>query len=150
MNEATPVFIVGSPRSGTTLFRDLLRQDSTFLCPEETHFFRWNEPYASSYYIDYITNNPTLIYHRELDGVSQDEFFRILEQSTDKRELVNNYMGFLARARILSDSVIYVDKTPQHVYALNSIKSCFPDLRVIHIVRNPLMPGNKIVFKGEC
>lgn len=138
MSKAAPVFIVGSPRSGTTLFRDLLRQDSIFLCPEETHFFRWNEPYASSYYFDYITNNPTLIYHRELDGVSQETFSGILEQSADKRELLNNYMGFLAYARNLSDSVIYVDKTPQHVYALNLIRSCFPDLRVIHIVRNPL------------
>ena len=44
MADDQPLFIIGSVRSGTTLTRYLLRRVPNFICPEETHFFRWAEP----------------------------------------------------------------------------------------------------------
>lgn len=137
-SDVGPVFIVGSSRSGTTMFRDLLRQNPAFLCPEETHFFRWNEPCQSTYYTEILKSNATLIEHRKMDGVSEEEFSAIIEASVDKGDLFNNYMRFLVESRHLSSDVLFVDKTPQHVYGLELIRSYFPGLRVIHLVRNPL------------
>ena len=42
-----PLFIVGSMRSGSTWLRDLLRRIPNFICPEETHFMRWAEPFRT-------------------------------------------------------------------------------------------------------
>ena len=46
----TPFFILGCVRSGTTLLRDILRIHPRLESPEETHFFRWADPYASPRY----------------------------------------------------------------------------------------------------
>lgn len=138
MHKQAPVFVVGSPRSGTTLFRNLLRQNPAFLCPEETHLFRWNEPFASTDYQRLMEDNETLIYHRELDGVTREEYARILGSATNKGDLFSRYLGFLQAKRGLDDNVIYIDKTPQHVYSLALIRRFFPDMKVIHVVRNPL------------
>ncbi|MGD8487298.1 MAG: sulfotransferase, partial [Chloroflexota bacterium] len=39
-DDAPPVFIIGSPRSGTTLLRLLLDAHPRISCGEETHFLR--------------------------------------------------------------------------------------------------------------
>ena len=46
----TPFFVLGCVRSGTTLLRDILRQHPRLESPEETHFFRWSDPYGSPRY----------------------------------------------------------------------------------------------------
>lgn len=138
MTNTAPVFIVGAPRSGTTILRDTLRLDDRFLCPEETHFFRWNEAYGSTYYRDLVAHNATLLHHRELDGVLPDEFNALLDRCEHKGQLWTGYMQLLAQKRDLQATVIPVDKTPQHVYALELIHHYFPQARFVHIVRNPL------------
>ena len=49
-----------SGRSGpaTTLTRDLLRRVPNFICPEETHFFRWSEPYRTPHSLSAPSQQP--------------------------------------------------------------------------------------------
>ncbi|HOP21309.1 MAG TPA: sulfotransferase [Gammaproteobacteria bacterium] len=137
MNNNSVFFILGSVRSGTTLLRDLLKKRSNLLCPEETHFFRWAEPFESTDY-NYVNKTAeTLVMHRKMDGVNENEFLEILESSKDRKELTLNYMSLFRKAHNNFTGTIF-DKTPQNVYGLPLIKSYFPDSKIVHIIRNPL------------
>jgi len=133
-----PLFIVGAVRSGTTLTRDLLRRVPNFICPEETHFFRWAEPFRTPHSMHPYRTNNLLKTHREMDGVDAESFERILGGSRNKSELQRNYITAFARAKGLHGPYRWFDKTPQNVYGAPLIAQEMPKARFLHLVRNPL------------
>ncbi|HHX90266.1 MAG TPA: sulfotransferase, partial [Paracoccus sp.] len=56
-----PLFILGCVRSGTTLVRNLLRRVPDTICPEETHYFRYGEPFRTDAFTRPILKSATLI-----------------------------------------------------------------------------------------
>jgi hypothetical protein len=135
---AAPLFLVGCVRSGTTLTRDLLRRVPGVICPEETHFLRWSEPFRTPASMPPHTQNQVLRHHREMDGVSDAVFARLLETSRSKAELQAAYVDAFARARGITGPYRWIDKTPQNIYGGALILAEFPTARLLHIVRNPL------------
>ena len=132
-----PFFLVGAPRSGTSLLRDSLAQHSRLFCPNETHFFRWGFPFASEEYSNIVMHDPTLKMHRDLDGVSNADFSRLIDASSHRRELQSNYNTksmFLAGG----GKRRWFDKTPQNVYGLLLLAGMYPRAKFIHIRRHPL------------
>ncbi len=132
-----PLFIVGCVRSGTTLVRDLLRRQPDVICPEETHYFRFGEPFRTDSSNHTLLNLPTLKKHRDIDGVSPDDFEKMHGGSYSRGELMYRHVDHMARARGL-ESYKWFDKTPQNVYGLPLINAEFPEARFLHLVRNPL------------
>ncbi len=132
-----PLFILGCVRSGTTLVRDLLRRQSHVISPEETHYFRQGEPLHTRASDNYLEKNSTLKKHREIDGVSPEDFARLHGQSRTRADLLRRHVHFMAQARGLTD-YRWFDKTPQNVYGLPLIAAQFPNAKFLHIVRNPL------------
>ena len=55
-----PFFILGCVRSGTTMLRNALRLHPNLASPEETHFYRWGEPFGSVALNRMLANNPVL------------------------------------------------------------------------------------------
>ena len=137
MSEKNMFFILGSVRSGTTLLRDLLKAHPKLNCPEETHIFRWAEAFASNDYMHVNKVADTLIKHRQMDGVNEADFQRILEQSTDRKDFMLNYLHLFEQASA-TKGLRFFDKTPQNVYGLSLIRGYFPNAKIVHIVRNPL------------
>jgi hypothetical protein len=133
-----PLFIVGAVRSGTTLTRDLLRRVPNFICPEESHFFRWAEPFRTPHSLQPYRNNNLLRKHREIDGVHAEDFERILTSSRSKADLQRNYITAFARAKGITGPYRWFDKTPQNVYGAPLIAQQLPKARFLHLVRNPL------------
>ena len=133
----TPFFLVGCVRSGTTLLRDLLRQHPRLEAPEETHFFRWADPFGTSRYEQNYKKSKLFKKHRELDGVSNFDFHYTLQQSLDRKEM-SDYYGRLFLLAQQNEAGRWFDKTPQNVYGSLLINSYYPDSRFIHIHRNPL------------
>ena len=74
-----PFFILGAPRSGTTLLRDFLRLHPRLACPEETHIFRWGDPFGTHMYERHYKGSQLFRKHREMDGV--DNFICYLDAS---------------------------------------------------------------------
>jgi len=134
--ENTPFFILGSPRSGTTLLRDLLRDHPRLECPEETHFFRWADPFASP---KFITHYKTKLFkeHRQMDGVSEIEFNVYMHANHSREHLAWVYGHEFLKAIGKPDARLY-DKTPQNVYGIFLINAIYPEAKFIHIYRNPL------------
>lgn len=131
-----PFFIIGCVRSGTTMLRNILRNHPNLACPEETHFYRWGEPFGSPAYTNQY-KTALLRKHRELDGVSEIFFDSILENSISRADFMSRYMAEFIRVK-KPEAKRWFDKTPQNVYGALLLAADFPGSRFIHIVRNPI------------
>lgn len=132
----TPFFILGCVRSGTTMLRDLLRKHPRLECPEETHFFRWAEPFGSPTFINKYRSK-LLRKHRELDGVNEFDFFATLKFALSRKNLSDIYGNLYLEQKGCVDGR-WFDKTPQNVYGALLLTASYPDAKFIHIYRNPL------------
>lgn len=135
--ETRPLFILGCVRSGTTLMRDLLRRQPATICPEETHYFRYGEPFRTNAYGRTLTNSKTLARHREIDGIPAEAFEQMYREAETRGELLCAHVEHMARQRGL-EQYRWFDKTPQNVYGIAMIRAEFPQARFLHLVRNPL------------
>src|SRR4051794_38128493 len=89
---SAPFFILGFVRSGTTMLRDVLRRHPHLAAPEETHLFRWTEPFGTEAYARGVSSNPVLKRHRAMDGITEEEFAAMLAASQSRADLYNRYM----------------------------------------------------------
>lgn len=133
--------------------------------PEETNYMRTILPRMGHLplqeRLDYITRvsnarylfskNPTLEYHLDRNAVLENykgfphEEYRkafveaaFLSQNKDRHLLVlmiETLLGILGRST--SDITRWVEKTPDNSYCLPRIRSCFPDAKVIVMLRDP-------------
>lgn len=132
-----PFFILGCVRSGTTMLRNFLRLHPRLECPEETHFYRWADPFGSPRYEkNYITMR-IFENHRKLDGVSNRDFQESQLHASDRREMSEAY-GRLYLESVGNIAGRWFDKTPQNVYGLPLISHQFQDSKFVHIHRHPL------------
>lgn len=137
-----PIFIVGAPRSGTSLLRNLLnRHPAIHLC-DETYYFYY--VYTRRRFFGNLQNEVSrgLLVKRYLatyrmrrlglnldalaevlmrDGVSYESFFAAL-------------MRFYALAQ---EKNRYGEKTPQHALFSEELCDWYPNCKLIHLVRDP-------------
>lgn len=135
--EPPPFFVLGCVRSGTTMLRDALRMHPNLGCPEETHFFRWGEPYGTDAMLRALSNNAVLKRHREMDGITEPEFAELLKKCTSRGELYERYMALYLQRR-KPGAKRWFDKTPQNVYGALLAASSIPRSKFVHIVREPI------------
>ncbi len=119
------------------MLRNILRMHPSLASPEETHFFRWAEPFGTEAYTRVITSNPVLKKHREIDGITEEEFRDLVNNSRSRGELYHKYMTLFVQRR-KPKATRWFDKTPQNVYGAAMIAASMPRVRFVHIVRNPL------------
>ena len=108
-NEITPIFIVGMPRSGTTLIEQIISSHSKVNGAGELPFI--------SYFGDSIA--------RGLLNVSLDNL-------SDFRE---SYL--LQLKTLFNDSQIISDKMPHNFRYVGLIAAAFPEAKIVHVRRNP-------------
>lgn len=133
----TPFFILGCVRSGTTLLRDILRIHPRLESPEETHFFRWSDPYASPRYEKNYDGAKLFKQHRQIDGINDWDFFSSRSIARNRKELSDFYGQYYLQARNNVDGR-WFDKTPQNVYGILLLGYMYPTAKFLHIYRNPL------------
>jgi hypothetical protein len=132
-----PFFIVGCVRSGTTMLRNALRLHPHLACPEETNFFRWGEVPGTDNFSRMLATNPVLQHHRQIDGITEEEFAQMLWQCESRADLYSRYMA-LYIARNKPGATRWFDKTPQNVYGALLAATTVHKSRFVHIVRNPV------------
>jgi hypothetical protein len=133
----TPFFIVGCVRSGTTLLRDILRNHPRLECPEETHFFRWADPFGAQRYENFYRNSDLLKKHREMDGIDNHGFHVAMKMAMTRKKMADWYGEQFLKLRGNPEGR-WFDKTPQNVYGILLISGFYPEAQFIHIHRNPL------------
>lgn len=132
-----PFFILGCVRSGTTMLRDLLRLHPRLECPEETHFFRWADPFGSPRYDRHYITMKIFQSHRKMDGISSIDFQEARINAGDRHDMADAYGKLYLAARNNPDGR-WFDKTPQNVYGITLISHYYPAAKFVHIHRHPL------------
>jgi protein-tyrosine sulfotransferase len=122
-----PIFILGVPRSGTTLLRTILDSHPAIACGPETPWLAAHQPSSIMALHRYLTENP-LGYCRSF-GVSQEV---VTEASRDfAMALMDAYARSKGKQR-------WAEKTPDNLMYLDFFVEMFPDAFYVCIVRDAL------------
>lgn len=127
-----PLFLLGCPRSGTTIIRNYIKARTKLISPEETYYYRWSFPFGSSEFLNQV-NSALSKMHRSIDNVDESEFQDLLRRASSRKELLLGHIRLMA-----GEQALWFEKTPQHVYAAPLLKADFPNARLVFIFRNPL------------
>ena len=128
-----PFFVVGCPRSGTTLLRCMLDSHRHLAVPPESHFIARLAPRnaRSPFDIEQILGHPQ-IRTWDIDAAAvRDAVVR--RQAATFAEQVDALFGLYATAR---GKQRWGDKTPDYVEHIPKIAAIFPDALFIHLIRD--------------
>jgi hypothetical protein len=131
----SPIFVVGCPRSGTSLLRDLLRSHPNISIPPESHFIplfyaAWGDPRSE--------RRARALGRRILSLRTIRRWELELEPSDfagcrSFAEILDTLYGEFAR---VDGKPRWGDKTPQHIGSLPLLHGLFPEARFVHIYRD--------------
>lgn len=136
----TRVFLVGCPRSGTTLLQSLLAAHPRLVSFPETHFFRvvlarreerWRRRFgiASSHAPEALARLAAL---GVMDGSSSNQRRRMVTVGQYARLLTNT----LDRAAAASGATHWLEKTPDHLLDVREIQRHVRRPNFIHMIRD--------------
>lgn len=123
---APVVFLLGVPRSGTTLLSWLLNQHQSLYCPPEPWLLLGLDA-LGQVPTDHVADPPLL-------SGAIAEFLGIARSRMLKHAALSIYQQALQQA----GKPVFVDKTPRYYQALNFVQDFLPESRIIFLVRNPL------------
>lgn len=129
-NVNQPIFIVGMPRSGTTLLEQIMSSHSKISSAGEVLFFNQLE-------------------HRLSRDFDLDIFFDNILKITkdDIMSISSEYVDSLLKKLNFNDNIFIIDKQPDNFLRLGLIKLVFPDAKIIHCVRHPVDTCLSIYFQ---
>lgn len=140
-------FVVGCPRSGTTLVQAMIARHPDVFSLRETYFFESLLGDAQLRWRDREARSPRRWYHRA--GIAQSwgrRRLRELERIHAPRRrgpmprrwtaCARRYSAMLDDAAGRQQRMHWVEKTPNHLLFLDEIADCIPDARFVHVLRN--------------
>ncbi len=117
-----PIFVVGSPRSGTTLMRSILDSHPQIFCPSwETGLFT---------HLDHMMNGDLLKVMKnegEAFPLKRSELIDWVRRAA--LDLIGQFGKKAGKSR-------WAEKTPAHVHHIAFIHEVFPDAQFIHMIRS--------------
>lgn len=146
LNKERPVFIVGVPRSGTTLLASLISSHHEISCGPETQFFNQttieerekavNDPEWPKHGVKLVTQlhlagKPVF---RHFDLSTEDIENYLCEKAPSQRALLESLTVQFSQKQ---GKRLWAEKTPGHLHHVEEIKRIFPSAKIIHIVRDP-------------
>ncbi|WP_036969657.1 sulfotransferase [Promicromonospora kroppenstedtii] len=110
-----PVFVLSSPRAGSTLLRVVLDSHSQVHAPIETHVRRLS--------VDFTTR------------LTQEAMYALGHNVADVEHIL--WDRVLHRELLRSGKQVVVEKTPSNVFVADRLAVCWPDARFIFLLRHP-------------
>jgi len=118
--EKTPIFIVGLPRTGTTLTERIVSSHSQVESVGETLFLQ-------------------MVLRRESGIQSIENMTPAMVEAVAKKDIGLIAKGYLDTVRYrLGDEPMFIDKLPFNFLFLGFIAKAWPNARIIHLGRNPM------------
>lgn len=118
--QKTPIFIVGLPRTGTTLTERIISSHSQVSSLGETLFLQ-------------------LMLRQESGVRSTERMTPEMIQSVAAKDVSPIAQGYLDMVQYrLGDESFFIDKLPLNFLYLGFIAKAWPQARIVHLVRNPM------------
>ena len=138
-------FILGNPRSGTSLFRLMLNAHPQIVAPPECGFIQWN--FSAFNKLDFtITKNRNSFAQAVLDSKKMETWGLTMDELTEafNEVAVPNYQSlvkavFCAYSKSKGNTtqpMVAVDKNNYYLNFLEEISSAMPNAKYIHLVRD--------------
>jgi hypothetical protein len=116
----TPIFIVGLPRTGTTLTERILSSHSQVESVGETEFIQ-------------------MVLRRDSGVESVEKMIPEMIEAMARKDIRLVSDGYLSAVNYrLGDKPMFIDKLPFNFLYLGFIAKAFPHARIIHLERNPM------------
>lgn len=110
------IFVIGAPRSGTTLLQSVLSANEKITSfDEETGFFMYRD-----------------LFKNRFQEIKDDVYDNFISKSDD----IVSLFDCVANYKTAEIDSIFLEKTPQHVFLLNKLVKWFPNSKFIHIHRD--------------
>lgn len=132
-------FIVGAPRSGTTLLQSLISSHSEFFSPPETSFFFNIIPLLGTQY-----SNPDCPIDDNIIEIIKNDFQRMtgiaptietaITPDTTIKDTFENLLSAFNRDR----KPKWIEKTTNHARCMLTICRFYPQAKFIHLIRDPV------------
>jgi hypothetical protein len=138
-NDILRIFVVGCPRSGTTLVQSLLAAHPHLTGFTESHFFdkafkpMWPPRYRLRGDIQPWVRQ--FLAENELDPHWLDGLGRPQTQRTFATDVAANLISLLDRAARHRNAQGWVEKTPDHVFRIPLLQHVAPKARFVHVIR---------------
>jgi hypothetical protein len=126
-----PVFVVGMPRSGTTLIQGILCNTGIYFPMPETHFFE-----KATYGLP----------EQNLSKENRESIRRILFKKS-RIKIDQEFPDYLTTGKDIFEHLIdhfnpegrntFLEKTPRHVFFYSKILEYYPDAKFICMIREP-------------
>lgn len=137
-----PIFIVGMPRSGTTLLTSMLSAHPRITIAPETHYFSyWTRQYKS---LNLVSPKDFELFWQSLSSSQRFSYFGIDANKTRERILAKGppshqhiLSGWLEEYANNVNKPRWGEKTPLHYQSLDHILTWFPNARIIWMLRDP-------------
>ena len=128
-------FIVGCPRSGTTVLQQALNRHSQVVVPAESKYFyyfygmslRWQQRHAARMMDDLGIDLPVLEKAVRSNESHREFFSDIARQCVDKAKDSLN----------AAEPIWFGDKTPEHTLRIGDLRQVYPQCPIIFIYRDP-------------
>lgn len=127
--EPSPIFIVGVPRSGTTLLRMILDSHPVVMCGPEA-------PWIAGRGWDHPSNFRQLAEFMAYDEWGAVKGFSELDEDDVYRAMGTAIHELLQAATRREGKQRWADKTPENIVAVPTIRRMFPSARFVHVLRD--------------
>jgi len=128
-------FIVGCPRSGTTLLQAMLGANAEVFTLPESHFFRKSFRGRKAFFLRGYYASAVL--RKWLKTVGQEkETNRVPRFTFARKPVVDAFVRIMDSLASEKDCTAWLEKTPGHVFVINHIEKYIPEAFFVHIVRD--------------
>ncbi|MEG4453604.1 sulfotransferase [Microcoleus sp. N9_A1] len=124
------IFLIGSPRSGTTMLQSLLAAHPEVISFPESKFFHY------LLYKKFAGKLPGRMEAFFKDEINRPELLQGFDDSQSLGTKVSWFAGVLDGLAAEQNKSIWLEKTPEHIYFIDDIERFLPDAKFIHILRN--------------
>ena len=142
MNNGQPIFIVGVPRSGTTLIASMFSAHPDIAISPETHFLNyWMRQYS---HLDVSVPENFEVFWQALSESERFSYLGISPEATLARIQANSQIDYktiftsiLQEYALKRQKPRWGEKTPMHYKNINQLLEWYPKARVIWMLRDP-------------
>jgi len=131
-----PIFIVGTPRSGTTLLRLLLNSHPELAIPDETNIMAWlyKKPGKPRLLLPRASDAGNLTTAFGMNLAAEYDGLRRQKRPRSRRDKVAWFFESYAHQR---GKQYWGDKTPGHARYARELKDLFPESTIVFMLRDP-------------